>query len=112
MKLQNFKLRSANHGGRYAYSVSAAVVNRRRLRRHRSGHWRLFAWGVSGFNCAGVYRRAARHLVSGKARTAGVVDVAGRRYEVPNNLVDYWRGAVCRFDQLGHAKVVGMKLSN
>src|ERR1041385_1200162 len=112
MTLQDFNLRSGNYGGRYAYSVSAAVINRRCLRRNWPGHWRLFAWRMSGFDRAGIYWRAARHVVGRKARAAGVVGLAGRRHEVSDYLVDYRRGAVCRFDQLGHATVVVMTLSN
>src|SRR5437660_10537363 len=94
MKPPKLQLRSANHGGRYAYSVSAAVVNRRSLRRGWSGHWRLLAWRVPGFDRARIHRRIAGNVVGGEARITRAISIARWRNAFSERVVDYRRGIV------------------
>src|SRR5438034_3799102 len=80
-------------------SITFVALNRRCLRRVGSGDWRLFAWRLSGFDCARIYRGAIGIVARGLASLARVVGPSRGWDALSGDLVNYRSGDLRCFNK-------------
>src|SRR5258708_4453001 len=93
-------------GGFHACSITDSTVNRGRLWGARPGNWRLLTRGLSGFNCAWIYRGAFGIVDRGSASLAGAVRTYRGRHALSGRVVHCRLGAV-RGGNLSHQPAGG-----
>src|SRR5258706_7557211 len=75
---------TVSKGDFHVDSNSLAALDRRCLRRAGPGHYRIFTRRMSGFDCAGVYRRTVGLLDRRLFPSSGtlIIPVGGMRFPV------------------------------
>src|SRR5258708_7668702 len=93
---------TVSKGDFHVDSNSLAALDRRCLRRAGPGHYRIFTRRMSGFDCAGVYRRTVGLLDRRLFPSSGTLYHSCGWNAFSGDLVGYRRGIICgsdKFDQ-------------